>query len=177
MHDLGRRLLLARGVNATSVARLLRAAEATGRAGGEFRATAIATRSCQFGHAPHAVLGPLPRFSACQDSVLHAEQHRETAGPEFAAYAGIPPGGHLPALARVNASEYGPNSAGYEQRKTVFEVYYPRRSLRGIGRLGLCPADDAQRGLPLESVRTGEHGRVLVIDRQPRRETKVISGY
>jgi len=101
---------------------LLRDAEAAVREKDQFRAAAIVARYGQLGHEPRRVFDMLLKFATSEDGALHAEKYYHTVTAEFAAIRPAFRWGQLVALARVTASEYGHQSAGYEEAKKLLNV-------------------------------------------------------
>lgn len=109
-------------VKAEDAAALLGAAEDAIRAKDQLAAAAIVARYGQLGHASRPVFDLLLKFATSEDGALHAEKYYHTASAEFAATRAAFRWGQLVALARVTASEFGYQSAGYMEAKKLLNV-------------------------------------------------------
>ena len=109
-------------VKADSQSALLQEADAAIRAKDQFRAAAVIARYGQLSHDPQAAFNMMLRYAASEDGALHAEKYFRTATDEFGATRPAYRWGQLVALARVTASEYGHQSAGYEEAKRLLKV-------------------------------------------------------
>jgi hypothetical protein len=85
----------------------------------QVRACAIATRCGELQLAPEPVFQVLLDYAVSQDGALHAEKYYRTVTEEFAATRPAYRWRHLAGLARVAASQYGHESAGYTLAKEL----------------------------------------------------------
>lgn len=101
---------------------LLGDAEAAIRDNDQFRAAAAIAKYGQLGHEARPVFDLMLKFATSEDGALHAEKYYHTVCSEYAATRQAYRWGQLVALARVTASEYGHQSAGYEEAKKLLQV-------------------------------------------------------
>lgn len=101
---------------------LLREAEAAIRDKDQNRAAAIIARYGQLGHSPRPVFDLMLKYATSEDGALHAEKYYHTVSAEFAVMRPAFRWGQLVALARVTASEFGRESAGYAEAKKLLNV-------------------------------------------------------
>ena len=109
-------------VKAEDAPGLLGEADAAIRDKDQLRTAAIVARYGQLGHQPRPVFDLLLKFATSEDGALHAEKYYHTVTAEFAATRPAFRWGQLVALARVSASEFGHQSAGYEEAKKLLNV-------------------------------------------------------
>ena len=109
-------------VKAADAAVLLGEAEDAVRAKDQLRAAAIVAKYGQLGHESRPVFDLLLKYATSEDGALHAEKYYHTACAEFAATRPAFRWGQLVALARVSASEFGHQSAGYTEAKKLLNV-------------------------------------------------------
>lgn len=101
---------------------LLREAESAIKEKNQFRAAAAIARYGQLGHQPRPTFDLLLKYATSEDGALHAEKYYNTVSAEFAVMRPAFRWGQLVALARVTASEYGRQSAGYAEAKKLLNV-------------------------------------------------------
>jgi hypothetical protein len=102
-------------VTAIPVEKLLVETDAAVRNKDQRRVAALVDRYGQAGLDPETMFGLLRQFAISEDGVLHAEKYFQTAYEEFHATRPSLRWGHLVALARVSASEYGTPARGIEE--------------------------------------------------------------
>ena len=101
---------------------LLRETESAIRASDQFHAAAAMARYTDLGHDPAPAFALMLQFATSEDGALHAEKYYTTARVEYATMRPAFRSNQLTALARVTASEYGHESAGYEEAKKLLNV-------------------------------------------------------
>lgn len=92
---------------------LARELDAAIRAKDQLRACALATRCGQLNLPSEPIFQVLLGYAVSQDGALHAEKYYRTVAEEFATARPAFRWRHVAGLARVTASEYGQESAGY----------------------------------------------------------------
>jgi hypothetical protein len=92
---------------------LVSALDAAIQAKDQMRACTLATRYGQLDLPPEAILKALLAYAVSQDGALHAEKYYRTVSEEFASTRPAFRWRHVAGLARVTASEFGRESAGY----------------------------------------------------------------
>ena len=85
-------------------------------------AAALISRYGQLGYSARPVFDLMLKFATSEDGALHAEKYYNTVSAEFASTRPAFRWGHLVALARVTASEFGYKSAGYEEAKKLLQI-------------------------------------------------------
>jgi len=103
-------------------AKLLDELDAAVRAKDQFRACAVTARYAETGAEVRPVFDRLIQFATSEDGALHAEKYYRTVSEEFSKTRPAFRWGHVVALARVTASEYGKTAPGYSQGKELLKV-------------------------------------------------------
>lgn len=88
----------------------------------QLRTAAIVAKYGQLGHQSRPLFDLLLTHATSHDGALHAEKYYHTVSAEFASTRPAFQWGHLVALARVSASEFGHQSAGYLEAKKLLNV-------------------------------------------------------
>ncbi len=110
------------GITDTDSECLLNSLDAAIRAKDQFRACALATRYTETGGPPRPIFDLLLGFATSEDGALHAEKYYRTVSEEYTTTRPAFRGRQLAALARVTASEFGKQAAGYTQGKELLKV-------------------------------------------------------
>lgn len=98
---------------------LLASADSAIREKDQFRASAIIGRYGELGHAPRPVFDLLLRYATSEFGALHAEKYYRTVSEEFVKTRAAFRWRQLVAQARVTASEYGNQAAGYQEAREL----------------------------------------------------------
>lgn len=102
-----------------SATTLLNLAEEAIRAKEQLRVAAIVARYAALGYSERPVFDLLLKYATSEDGALHAEKYFHTVTAEHATTRSAFRWGHVVALARVTASEYGRASKGYMRAKAL----------------------------------------------------------
>src|SRR5688572_5583304 len=110
------------GIKTTDADALLREADEAIRGNLQAKASAIAHRYGELGHAPRAIFDLLLKYAISEDGALHAEKYYRTVSEEFNATRPAFRWRQVVALARVTASEYGRPAPGVAQARELLKV-------------------------------------------------------
>ena len=109
-------------VQSTEQESLLRDMDEAIRGNLQARATAVAQRYGELGHAERPLFDLLLRYAISEDGALHAEKFYRTTVEEFRAARPAFRWRYVVALARVTASEYGRPAPGISEARSLLRV-------------------------------------------------------
>ncbi len=86
------------------------------------QSASLVARYGQLGHDPRGAFDCLLKYAVSEDGALHAEKYYRTVREEFEAAAAEHRWEFVISLARVTASEYGKQAAGYQEAVDLLKV-------------------------------------------------------